>query len=380
MLQTLELKSFKGFSDIRIPFQPFTLLVGPNGAGKSTIIQAIDILNGVVTGTLPEYLRRQEWEYADLPYLRSRNSKMEISADIQFNNSVLRWTVGLGTRRYAGISSEKVSQDGQSFLSRIGRQMNRLDEETNKEEQINQTLTSSWLASLDLRADAKRFPTLVKLAAWARAIHGYFFLNPVALRSQARGSPSDVGKHGGDLAPFLHRLRSRDRNAFERIVERVRKYYTSLVDIVPRRSQFGWTRIEIREHWNGEVVTFTAQQVSDGLLRLVTISAMQELDPKPSLILLDEIENGLHPHLLGQLMMSLQNIAKESNIQVIATTHSPIAVNFCESPNGVALLTRSKSGKVKVRTLDQVRGFDRLHQVFDPGELWYNLGEERLLR
>jgi hypothetical protein len=50
--------------------------------------------------------------------------------------------------------------------------MKRFDETKQIEEQINQTLTSSWLASLDQRADASRFPTLLKLAAWARGIQG----------------------------------------------------------------------------------------------------------------------------------------------------------------------------------------------------------------
>ena len=45
------------------------------------------------------------------------------------------------------------------------------------------------------------------------------------------------------------------------------------------------------ERWNGEVVRFNAQQVSDGLLRLVAIAALFELSPPPSLILIDEIEN-----------------------------------------------------------------------------------------
>jgi predicted ATPase len=146
-----------------------------------------------------------------------------------------------------------------------------------------------------------------------------------------------------------------------------------------RGSSYGWTHLEITEKWNGEQATFNARQVSDGLLRLIAVAAMHEMREAPSVLLLDEIENGLHPRLLGGLVSMLEELTKSGLTQVIATTHSPITLNYVSSPESVLLVTRGKGGGVQVTALSETKGFPDLREHFELGELWYNAGEERLV-
>ena len=44
MINSLNLKNFKGFGLVTIPFSPLTVLMGENGVGKSTVIQALLLL------------------------------------------------------------------------------------------------------------------------------------------------------------------------------------------------------------------------------------------------------------------------------------------------------------------------------------------------
>lgn len=53
MLNSIELKFFKCFKDVKLDFAPLTLLTGQNASGKSTIIQAIVLLHQTMQG--------QEW-------------------------------------------------------------------------------------------------------------------------------------------------------------------------------------------------------------------------------------------------------------------------------------------------------------------------------
>ena len=90
MIESLTLSSFKAFGErTTVAFRPFTLLVGPNGAGKSTVLQAIDLLGGVVRSTLPEHLHDRGWEYGDLPHLRSKTVEIEIAARLVLDGEVL---------------------------------------------------------------------------------------------------------------------------------------------------------------------------------------------------------------------------------------------------------------------------------------------------
>jgi len=385
MLVKLEVRSFKALMEAEIPLRPLTALIGPNGAGKSTVLQAIDLMGALVRSTLPDHLQTNEWEYADLPHLRAAHWKIDLVAHLRFGASTVTWSVTLGARRYPGIVAEAVVErpDGEKarpLLSREGRWMSRLDERANEREEIQQTLTSSWLAALDPKGDARRFPTLLKVARWARGIRGYYFLDPLKLRARNRGHPGDIGAHGEMLAAFLGALRRRDRAAFERVVGRVRKQYPQLVDLSTPSTKFGWTELRVTERWNSEQATFNARQVSDGLLRMIAVSAMHELPDRPTVLLLDEIENGLHPRLLGGLVALLRELVETAGqpVQVVFTTHSPLAINFFDDPRAVVLVERGRHGQARVKALSQVKDIEKLRQHFDLGELWYNVGEGRL--
>ncbi|GAB4411987.1 MAG: hypothetical protein OHK0039_17610 [Bacteroidia bacterium] len=46
-----------------------------------------------------------------------------------------------------------------------------------------------------------------------------------------------------------------------------------------------------------------------------------------ALVLIDEIEAGLHPYTQQQLMLELQRLALRNNLQIIVTTHSPVVID-----------------------------------------------------
>ena len=64
---------------------------------------------------------------------------------------------------------------------------------------------------------------------------------------------------------------------------------------------------------------------SDGLLRLIAICAIPEFEPHSSLVMLDEIEDGIEPHILPEI---IRRVVSDSRNQFIFTSHSPLLVNF----------------------------------------------------
>lgn len=392
MLKDLRIQSFKAFGaskghakDAAAAFSmsPLTVLAGPNGAGKSTVLQAIDVLGLLVRGNVSEMLAAHEWGYADLPHLRSATQTIAIEVELEVGTSVLRWQLVLGARRHPGIAAENVSvrrQDSgrwQSLLERTGRRV-KITRESDGESASPPPLTlpQSWLSTLDPKEDAEAYPGLLAVKAWAESIHAFWSLTPSALRAPSSGTSDRIGAHGENLASFLFRLKRNNEDAFSRFVERVRRHYARLVQITPRSDATGMRYLEITERWNGEQATFNARQVSDGLLRLMVIASIPEWPSRPSVVLLDEIENGLHPRLIGGVAGLLTEVAETS--QVVTTTHSPITLNYVPAES-VRLVTRGKAGTVVVTKLTETRGYASLREHFEPGELWYNVGEERLI-
>lgn len=379
MLRELRIESFKSYRDQTVPLGPLTMLVGPNGSGKTSVLQGVEFLGALARGTVRDELELRGWEYRDLPWRRGDTQRFGFTAELELGGKKISWLLQFGHRRRPGISAEEVAlMGGDILLKRDGRLMSRFDHEADGFEAIKQTLTSSWLATLEAD-DEERFPELVAVADWAKRVRPYVTLDPAVLRAPSRRTSAGIGPRGEGLAGFLRWLRDHSPTRFDRMLDRVRVRYPNLRQIVLMTAGYGWFRVAIREEWGGSSVQLSAPQVSDGLLRLIAIAAMHELPEPPAVVMIDEIENGLHPHLLALVVEMLEELARETEIQVIATTHNPIAVNFVSDPSSVLVVWRDREGRSTVTPLDRTRRFDQLSAHLDAGELWYNVGEADLL-
>ena len=68
---------------------------------------------------------------------------------------------------------------------------------------------------------------------------------------------------------------------------------------------------------------------------------------RDALVLVDEVEAGLHPWVQKVLMLQLQQLALLNNLQVLVTTHSPVVLD-CVPEHGRIFLERGDDGGVAV--------------------------------
>ena len=67
-----------------------------------------------------------------------------------------------------------------------------------------------------------------------------------------------------------------------------------------------------------------------------------------ALVLIDEVEAGLHPWVQQLLMLQLQQLALRNDLQIIVTTHSPVVLDAVPA-HGRIFLERDDTGRVAVR-------------------------------
>ena len=65
-----------------------------------------------------------------------------------------------------------------------------------------------------------------------------------------------------------------------------------------------------------------------------------------ALVLIDEVETGLHPRVQQLLMMQLQQLALRNDLQIIVTSHSPVVLNSVPE-HGRIFLEQDGEGRVK---------------------------------
>ncbi len=118
-----------------------------------------------------------------------------------------------------------------------------------------------------------------------------------------------------------------------------------------------------------------ATSVSDGtLLTLGLFTALAASDP-PQLLLIDDLERGLHPRALGELVQLLRKIQEQNpELQIVATSHSPYLLDHLQAEE-ILLTALDEDGYAVVRSLAEHPDYERWKDVMAPGEFWSTVGE-----
>ncbi len=97
---------------------------------------------------------------------------------------------------------------------------------------------------------------------------------------------------------------------------------------------------------------FWSNELSDGALFFIAILCIIHQPNPPDLLMLEEIETGIHPRRIAEVCTLIQRLAREKNIQVIMTTHSPLVVDeFSNNPAGIHVFDKI-NGATVVKNLE----------------------------
>ena len=96
----------------------------------------------------------------------------------------------------------------------------------------------------------------------------------------------------------------------------------------------------------------------------------------PNLVLLDDVEQGLHPKAQRELMTVFKEIIQANkNLQIIVSTHSPYIVDEL-TPAQVHVLSHQPSGFTRSKRLDEHPDIELAQHTLTTGEFWDAEGED----
>jgi predicted ATPase len=122
-----------------------------------------------------------------------------------------------------------------------------------------------------------------------------------------------------------------------------------------------------------------AYQVSEGTLLVLGLLAALYAPDRPSLVLLDDLDRGLHPKAQRELISLLRGLLQTSpELQIIASTHSPYLLDSME-PNEVRMTLLGDDGATVCAALADHPQFEKWKDEMAPGEMWSLFGEKWLV-
>lgn len=112
--------------------------------------------------------------------------------------------------------------------------------------------------------------------------------------------------------------------------------------------------------------------MSDGTLGFLAILTALLTRPKGSLLVIEEVDNGLHPSRSNLLLEMLSKVGKDREVDVLVTTHNPALLDAM-GPKMVPFITvayrNSVSGSSDLILLEQISDLPRLLAQGQIGQL-----------
>lgn len=361
MIKSVQVVNFKSLAAATIPLGRFTCLVGMNGAGKSTVLQALDFLSQLMRGDVQGWLDRRGWAAADLKC--KPRTELNITFNVSFVTAAgdaLTW-IGSFNRSDLRCTQEsaylKGGKQDVSTLLRLNGQTYALN---GKE---GQTIAFEYQGSiLSTLKDSEVPKALLEFRDALRRVRSLELLSPDKLRKSARVSEHDIGQGGERLSAYLDNI---EGNRKIKLVALLQKFYPALVDYKITSQRSGWKKLSVLEQFGSQKLETEALHLNDGLLRILAV--LTQADADRSLLLLDELENGINQEIVEMLVDTLL----ESPQQLLVTTHSPLLLNYLPDDvarKAVQFLYKTPQGETRCRSFFSIPRMATKLDAMGPGD------------
>jgi AAA domain, putative AbiEii toxin, Type IV TA system/AAA ATPase domain len=341
MLKRIRLKDFKSFVDEEVEVAPLTLLVGTNASGKSNFLDAMRFLKGIAFDlSLGDVLNGETKSRPDAwPGIRGRAEE----------------TARYGTEGFTLDSSWSIRESAGSAVTEAGpKGAHRLDVQHSITCRVSPSLRleNERLSVAGSEVRISRQPDTTFRNGGARSVIGDYDLRrslEIAGRDAVQGlgdvlrasqfpniNPAEMRGFGLRDAPLGPE--GKNVSGVLATICEDEKAKRSLVTWLNELSASEIENLEFREFLDlGDVMAvfierggkrISVRSISDGTLHFLgTLLTLRTAEPG-SLILIEEIEAGLHPSRIRLLVEYLEAVIRELEVQIIATTHSPVLLQW----------------------------------------------------
>lgn len=336
MITSIRLQDFKGHRDTTVPLGRFTVLVGPNGAGKTSVLEALWLQSQLVERP-PDQVLAGDWSVDDL---YRHGASDPITLTLVGNRPTGDWQAKIEIK--SGHNPTLIF-DGVTYVLASGRTLS-----------------------------AAEFTATLNHAAFYKLNAQY-----VAAAAYSDWPGPRVERDGTNTAVALAALKLGYDEAFGRIEEEMRRIVPNVERV--RIRQANVQRPLPRGDWViGSKIFFDfrgapgvpAHMASEGTLITLALLTVLHSPYRPSLLLLDDFDQSLHPQAQMELVRLIKRLLTEfDDLQIVATTHSPYVLDQLD-PSEIHAFALRDDGTVASKRLSDHPEAQRMRGALTTGQLW----------
>lgn len=390
MIKEIQLRRWKSFDDAKLYIDPLTILIGSNAGGKSNALDSLRFLQRIGSGkdltsaiagepAFPGIRGGTEWA-ALKPNL---SFELSVTVEVEGGTEYL-FTIEVDSQSRCELVAEslvRIKYRGKSRTNPSKLSLYRTNPVEAKDAGIDtklynekkgtkKTLARTMPILTQIPSQSTRKEILEGVEAVSRALKSIFVFDPIPSHMRSYSPLSDqLLADGSNIAGVLAGTPGEEKSAIEaRILQFVQK--------IPER--------DIRRIWaepvgkfnsdamlyceedfgNSSIIsTVDARGMSDGTLRFVAIVTALLTRPEQSLLVVEEVDNGLHPSRALLLLQTLSQLGSERHVDVLVTTHNPALLDALE-PSLIPCITVAHrdptSGNSRLTLLEDLQQLPKL--------------------
>ena len=353
-LDYITVQGFKSIASIEtLPLKQINVLIGPNGSGKSNFIDVFAFMHAISEGRLGDYVTAAGGAEKVL-HFGSKGTK-EVELELFFRGEG-RYELTLSPSAGDGLfPSEEViypwSREGNPALG-IGLSARSRGREAGISDPKSEGV-EKWVGD--------------RVRLW-RPYH----LNDTSFSSPMRKTAKVddnrfLRSDGSNLASFLYFLKVWAEESYSLIVRTIQRVAPFFDGFQLEPLRLSPTDIKLEWRHRGSEQYFDASSLSDGTLRFMVLTTvfLQPEKYRPSLILVDEPELGLHPYALEMLAALVRQASLTS--QVVLSTQSSRLLDHFEPVD--VLVANRVDGGTQLQRQDPER-LAKWLEDYSLGQLW----------
>lgn len=314
-LDTISIKGFKSIASIeKLKLGAINVVIGPNGSGKSNFIGVFSFLHAIREGHLQDYVIKAGGADKVLHFGAKVTKQLQIS--VSFQNEQNRYEIVLEPTN----ADELVPQSEMVYFWGKERYPTRPYDEgiarVGKEAGISARNSSNIANYVRTHLDRWRLyhfhdTSTTSLMMKTADVNDNRYLRP----------------DGSNLAAFLYYLREKHETSYSLILRTVQRVAPFFDDFQLEPQKLNPEKIRLEWRHKGSEAYFDAPALSDGTLRFIALATLflQPESYRPSVILVDEPELGLHPYAITLLASLIKQASVKT--QVIISTQSPFLLD-----------------------------------------------------
>lgn len=355
-------KNFKNFAEVSLNLMsPLVLMIGRNGAGKSNAIEAVELLAQIAHGRplyeitdvgrgsgLTFQIRgglagclKQDQDELGLPGLVFGRFKLGFQA--AYKGRSFSYSVEVKVPQAKIFAEELTWGDISIFKARESQSGEFLDVTYNNFSRggkkpirtiaADRSVLSQYEYVTDFGLQGKK-PEQKDAIELAKVIERHlnsayvFDPNPKQMRNYERYGQAVLNKDGSNISSVLYEL-SQGNDDKKATLQRIFEKINQLPD--EQFSEFEFISTQLYDvllaFKSVEGTTIDARLLSEGTLRALAILTALETVPEHSRIIIEEMDNGIHPSRVEMLVEAIWECSNRRKLNVLATTHNPATLD-----------------------------------------------------